>query len=159
MEHLRRLIDELESKRKNDAQRFKDMDPDLCMCCHAYGEDKRSLWVDCFYEVREVVPEAIEISGVEPEPKNHNRGYYLRICKSCRGRFLTMMGEWWKTGVDLRDTPKDHDGRDDYEPDPERNIPVRVNGAIVMMTREEWAERQRSTQPVTVQIQPHKETN
>jgi hypothetical protein len=142
MEMMTRIIEESKRRREADAQRFKDADMDLCMCCHAYGEDKRSLWVDCLYAVHEVVPEAIDLGGVEPSPKNHNHGYYLRICKSCRGRFLTMMGEWWKAGVDRRDIPKDHDGHNEFEPDPERNIPVRVNGAIVLMTRAEWAERQ-----------------
>lgn len=146
MEHLKQMIEEAKRRRQEDAHRFKDSDSDLCMCCHAYGEDKRSLWVDCFYEVREVVPEAIEINGVEPKPERHQGGYYLRICKACRGRLLTMLGEWWRTGVDRRDIPKDHDGHDEFEPDPERNIPVRVNGAIVMLTREEWDQRQSQPQ-------------
>lgn len=142
MEMMTRMIEESKRRREVDAQRFKDADMDLCMCCHAYGEDKRSLWVDCLYAVHEVVPEAIDLSGVEPEPKNHNHGYYLRICKACRGRFLTMMGEWWKAGVGRRDIPKDHDGHDEYQDDAERNIPCRINGAIVMLTREEWDQRQ-----------------
>ncbi len=142
MNQLTEIIERSKRRRIEDAERFKALDSDLCMCCHAYGSDKRSLWVDCFYEVREVVPEAIEISGVDPKPGSHQSGYYLRICKACRGRFLSMMGEWWKAGLDRRDTAKDHDGHDEYEPDPERNIPIRVNGAIVMLTRAEWDARQ-----------------
>lgn len=142
MENLKRLIDESQARAEKDAERFAQQDHDLCMCCHAYGEDKRSLWIDCIYAVDEVVPEAINIGAVEPKPENHKRGYYLRICKTCRGRFLGMMGEWWAAGVARRDVPKDHDGRE--EAAAERNIPVRVNGAIVMMTEVEYFARERA---------------
>ena len=142
MENLARVIAETEERRAQDAARFAAVDNDLCMCCHAYGEDKRSLWIDCLYAVHEVVPEAIDISAVEPKPADHQDGYYLRICKSCRGRLLAMMGEWWQAGVDRRrNVQKAHDGRDEIN-DPERNIPVRINGAIAMLTRAEWDARE-----------------
>ena len=141
------MLDESNRKHESDAKRFAEQDHDLCICCHAYGEDKRSLWVDCLYAVKEVVPDAIDINEVEPKPENHQRGFYLRICKACRGRFLGMMGDWWKDGVKRRELPKDHDGHDEYEDDPERNIPLRVNGAIVMLTREEWDQRETNRAP------------
>lgn len=141
LDHFEIMVSEMAERIKRDAVRFAESDDDLCMCCHAYGEDKRSLWIDCFYAVDEVIPEAINISGVDPSPTNHQRGYYLRICKSCRARFLGMMDTWWKDGVARRDIPKDHDGDIECETDPDRNIPVRIHGAVAMLTPAEWDER------------------
>ncbi len=148
MDFLEKMIADSKRQREQDALRFKELDSELCMCCHAYGEDKRSIWIDCFYEIKEVVPDAIDISGVEPLPENHKRGYYLRVCKSCRSRFLGKMQDWWEEGVDLRDLSKDHDGHAEDQ-DPTRNIPTRVNGALVMLTREEWDTRNPGREPVT----------
>lgn len=139
LDHLRKMLDESAARRKADAQRFKGHDEQLCMLCWAYGADKRSLFVSCFYAVHEAVPEAIDLS--ECEPKFKDRGYYLRLCKSCRGAFLGHMREWANKCRSLRDTPKDHDGNVDSD-NPEANIPVRIDGAVVMLTREQWDKRQ-----------------
>ena len=124
-----------QERRKADAKRFRESDDNLCMLCHAYGEDKRSLFISCFYAVEEAVPEAIDLFDCGKHLSD--RGYYLRICKSCRARFLGMLREWRNECVSLRDLPKDHDGIIEGE-DPDRNIPVRVNGITVMMTKDEY---------------------
>jgi len=79
MNNLQKLIKEVQFRRKEDAKRFEQLDEDLCMCCHAYGADKRSLWLDCFYDIKEVIPDMIEIGDVEPKPEKHQKGYYVRI--------------------------------------------------------------------------------
>jgi len=137
MDSLEEMLRKEQESRAEDAKKFADLNGDICMCCGAQGEDKRSLFIDCFYKVKEVVPDALDISEVEPKLPHHKQGYYLRICKACRGRFLSMMGEWWKEGIEFRGLPMDHDGNLEND-DPERNIPVRVNGAIKMLTRKEW---------------------
>lgn len=143
LDYLDNMFKDMESRRISDAKKFAESDKDLCMCCHAYGEDKRSLWIDCFYAVNEVIPEAIELSThIDPQPENHTRGYYLRICKNCRARLLGMLGTWWQEGVARRELEKDHDGNVE-ETDPDRNIAVRENGIVKMITREEWDERER----------------
>jgi hypothetical protein len=91
-----------------DAKRFKELDGDLCQLCNAYGADKRSLILACFYDVTEVVPEAIDLTDVAGALKG--RGYYLRLCKSCRGRLLGMLKGWRNECIALRGLPKDHDG-------------------------------------------------
>ena len=53
--------------------------------------------------------------------------YDVTCCKSCRGEFLNMFGQWARGK--LRERRQDDD---------EANIPVRVNGATVMMTRAEF---------------------
>ena len=106
----------------------KKIDTDLCVICFAHGNDKRFLRIRCFYAVDEVVSEL-----------KFNKGFYEGwICKACRGALLGAMKEWRDKRVALRDTPKDHDGNV-LEEDWTRNIPVRVNGAIIMMNEEEFA--------------------
>jgi len=120
---LEDILARVEERRQQDAIRFKERNEDLCMLCHAYGEDKRSLFISCFYAVEEAVPEAIDLSGCGKEWED--RGYYLRICKSCRARLLGMLREWRNECVSFRDLPKDHDGGIEDD-DPERNIPMKL---------------------------------
>lgn len=127
-------IYELES----DAKAYKENDGDKCQVCHAYGEDKRNLIVKCFYEIKEVVPEALNLREADVDEALRDF-YYLRICKSCRGDFLGKMKEWRDARVALQDTPKDHDGcLLEIDEDPERNIPIRANGVTKMITKDEW---------------------
>lgn len=134
---LEALLAERKATRDAGAQAYRDHDEDLCMLCHAHGEDKRSLRIECFYAVDEVVPEALDLSLVEGEG-----GYYLRICKSCRGALLDRLAEWREERVALRSALKDHDG---YLLDESRaEIPLRQNGRIVYVTRQEYAAWQRA---------------
>lgn len=134
-------VEDLQAKRAADAQRWEEQDSDLCQLCHAYGADKRSLLISCFYVIKEVIPEAIDLHAVANEHVK-GRGYYLRICKSCRGRLLGMLETWRNECVALRDVPKDHDGYPDGE-DTDGLIPMRVNGVTVMLTPEGYERRQR----------------
>jgi len=134
---ISRLVREADERRQRDAQRFADIDHDLCMLCGAYGADKRSLFIDCFYAVHEVVPEAIDLYDVKPRLER-GHGYYLLICKSCRGRLLSALAAWRAECVALLGKPKDHDGYlDDCEDG--KNVPVRVNGITVMMDDADYA--------------------
>lgn len=127
-----------DERRLRDAERLQQLDGDLCQLCEAYGPDKRSLFLDCFYAVHEVVPEAIDLLLVEKQnDSKHASGYYLRICKSCRGRLLDLLRHWRDDCVSLRGVPKNHDGGLEDEREG-ANIPVRLNGRIVMMTMDEY---------------------
>ena len=127
-----KMIAEMEARRAADAKRYEGADEALCMICWAYGNDKRSLFLSCFYAVHEAIPEAIDLASCGEKLKD--RGYYLRICKSCRASLLDHLRRWADERRTLRDTPKDHDGHIDYA-NPEANIPVRIDGAIVMLNR------------------------
>jgi len=37
-----------------DDKRFEEHDEALCMLCGAYGNDKRSLLISCFYDISEL---------------------------------------------------------------------------------------------------------
>lgn len=128
---MKKLLQEMaakEVKRVVDRNKYGSLDMDKCMLCGAQGEDKRSLKIDCFYDVCEVVPEMLDMG---------KDGYYLRICKACRGALLTKLGEWRYERKSLWNVFKDNDGNVE-ENDPSRNIPVRVNGAIKMLNEKEW---------------------
>jgi len=106
------IINQIRKRREVDKKRFEEHDDNLCMLCDAYGKDKHSLFISCFYEVSEVVPEAINLFGVE---KFKNRGYFLRICKNCRGELLNKLGEWRNEMIARREVPKDRDGYNKYD--------------------------------------------
>lgn len=148
LQGLENWLDRSKKRRERDAKLYAESDSDLCMLCHAYGADKRTWWVSCFYAIHEVVPEALDTFAVPEEQKKHS-GYFLWLCKSCRGRFLDMLGKWRSSCVALRDETKDHDGyicyEDDDMPYNPANIPVRINGRIVMLdanSYEVWKQSQ-----------------
>ena len=134
MKTIQEMIEDIKRKRVEEAKHFEELDVKLCMLCHAYGADKRSLFIDCFYDIQEIVPEALDITDVKEPPRG---GYYLRICKNCRGNLLGRLGMWRDERIARRNLPKDHDGDQlDEDIDPNKNIPVRINGTIVMMDEE-----------------------
>jgi len=134
MKEIRDILEQTRKRNEDDAQRFEALDLDQCMLCHARGADKRSLIIDCGYDISEVIPDAIKLHLVEGL---EGRGWYLRICKSCRAALLELLGTWWNGRVRLRGVPKDHDGHvlDEYV---DAYIPVRQHGATTMMTLPEW---------------------
>jgi ferredoxin len=135
---LKEMLDAKTARRKVDMEKYETIDDDLCMLCGAYGADKRNLVMRCFYDIKEVLPEALDLSK-HPDVK----AFFIRICKSCRARFLGHLSDWRKECLALRDVEKDHDGGvwadEGYDlPETERNIPVRVHGATTMMNLKEY---------------------
>src|SRR5690606_30505704 len=104
--------------------------------CHAEGKDKRFLTMSCGYAVDEMVPEMKRLDR-DAYP-NMWAPFGINLCKSCRARLLGHMQQWRDECVALRGRPKDHDGHLEDEYDPDRNIPVRVNGVTQMMTADEY---------------------
>lgn len=131
MNSLKQLINHTEQRRELDKQRFEQLDQGQCQLCLASGCDKRSLVIDCFYAIGEVIDEAIDLHEVENGL--NGRGYYLRICKNCRGEFLAHLRQWADEARKRRGSLMDDDGHPEDDI-PEKNIPVRVDGRIVMMT-------------------------
>lgn len=137
-------LEDLKKQREADAEKFRTCDDDLCMICHAYGADKRSLFISMFYQLKEVAPEFIELFAVE---EFKDRGYYLRLCKSCRGAVMSALREAFNLRRRLRGTLLDHDGyRMDEEYIDGYNIPVRVDGVVVMMDQYQYEEYKRKHQ-------------
>lgn len=135
------ILKESAERRERDAKRFAEMDTDLCMLCHAYGDDKRGLFIRCGYAVYEAVAEALDVTNV-PAFEPIKGGYFLNICKHCRAELLIHMHTWADDMRRRRDVPKDHDGSDDSDYDAAL-IPVRMNGVTVMLTESQFEEYQR----------------
>lgn len=131
-------IKEREDRRKADAAKFAALDLQECQLCGAYGDDKRSFIARCFYDMQEAVGEFIDLSEVDGELKGQS--FFLRICKDCRARMLSALGVWAVECRAKRGKPMSHDGQLENARE-DANIPVRVNGAIRMLTREEWDSR------------------
>ena len=135
MSNLTDHFNEIDEKAARDAKLFEEHDRDLCMLCHAYGADKRSLFIRCGYRIDEIVPEFLDLHKTVSS-KLH---YYINICKSCRGALLDMLVDWREERVALRSVAKDHDGELEWQP-ADANVPMRVNGRTVMMTMEQAKE-------------------
>jgi len=138
LETFQQMITKMIARRERDATRFRDSDGDLCMLCGAYGDDKRGLVIDCGYDVTEMVPEALDLGNVGME--THKQGFYVRLCKTCRGELLDHLRSWRRDRVAMRDVPKNHDG---YPEDAPGWIAVRIDGISVMMSAEQYEEYQR----------------
>ena len=96
---------------ERNAKAYAEHDDRLCMLCGARGDDKRSLLISCFYNIHEVVPEAINVQGVSELNENGFKvGYYVRICKYCRGDLLDRLKAWRKESAGREAWAKDHDG-------------------------------------------------
>jgi hypothetical protein len=144
--HIHDMLEKSKARQRQDAERYANLDHDECQLCGVHGEDKRSLTVECFYAVHEAIPEAIDLflvnesdpsSGPLPDDQGSKQGYYLRICKECRGRFLGHLKTWAEESRAKRGKPMDHDGHI-QESNEEANIPIREFGAIRYVTQSEW---------------------
>lgn len=133
---LRKMADAREQRRAADAARYRGLDADKCQLCGAEGPDKRTLLMSCFYALEEAVPEFIDLTDTNLLVDNLGF-YYLRICKTCRGDLLGRLKQWGDERRARRGLPMDHDGGETDVED-ERCIPVRVDGATVMMTYKEY---------------------
>jgi len=142
-------------RQQRDAERYAQLDDDVCMVCGAVGLDRRTLLMRYFYELSEVAPEFLDLTLVDrvkspglPAPELGL--YYLRTCKSCRGEILGAIQAAITARRALRGLPLGPDGDVDLPvelEDPERNIPVRVLGRTIMLTRPEWDEFRRQQGP------------
>lgn len=140
MTTLEETLRKKDEDRASDAEKFNKLDDDLCMLCGAHGEDKRSLRMEYFYDLKEQVPEMLDLANLKPE----EGGFYLRTCKWCRGELLGLLRVWRETCVARRDFEKDHDGYITEEGAGDRNIPVRVDGRIMWMTLPEYEDYKRA---------------
>lgn len=132
MSHIHDLLERTKAQRTADAKAFAELDENLCMLCQAYGPDKRGFSISCGYEVKEVIPEALDLAYVE-----NLSGYYLRVCKGCRGALLEGLKKAADQRRGMRAEGLDSDG-ESLNLDYEEAIFVRINGANVCMTRDQF---------------------
>lgn len=113
-----------------------------CQKCKELGEDRRTLWMACFYEMMETglpfLKERIVVIDNTNPPEAEVLGYRdrlfytLRVCKGCRADWMQSIKDWF------------------YEEKPSESIPVgsgifiRELGKCKEITREEWDEMQKN---------------
>ena len=100
------------------------MSKEICQRCQEKDYDRRTLWMACFYEMKELgLP--LEERELECGEDKH-RFYLLRVCKDCRGDWLGAIKKWF--------------GERPVRESCGSGIFVRRNGATVEITEEEWNE-------------------
>ena len=103
-----------------------------CDLCHAEGPDMRTLGMFCCYQMNEIIPEMTNNQG------HTKQEYRMTVCKNCRGELLDSMAEWRRLAISRRAIDKDSDGEPLSSTNPDANIPVRVSGRNILMTRDEY---------------------
>lgn len=128
---------------------------EICQRCGEEGEDRRTLWMACFYAMSELnvpfeqaailgkwcgkkgdrtleglgltVPEWAEPTGEE----RHHSFFTLRVCKDCRAEWMAAIEKWFHS----------------FEPQREScgsGIFIRDKGRCIEITEAEWYERQKA---------------
>ncbi|GEM_PF-6950169 len=101
----------------------------LCQICNEEGHDRRTLRVQYLYDLSEIsgklTKEDVIIRFANGEEAK-STFWTIETCKNCRGIFLGALRHWTSGCVTQNDS------------DPDRNIPVRIDGRTVLMTTEEW---------------------
>ena len=104
---IQSMLERIDNEREIDRERWENLDWDTCQVCGSVGEDRRTLFIRCFYQLKEVSSLFIDLFHVE----NHkDGGYALRICKGCRSALLSKLAEWITEGGRLKYGNLDDDG-------------------------------------------------
>lgn len=141
---------------------------ETCQRCQSVGEDRRTLWMACFYAMHELsVPfEQASVHGVvcaktgeeelpmlkmtvpawaEPKGESRHHSFYtLRVCKRCRGEWMAAIERWFHE-------PPEGQDRDADEREPSAvgsGIFIRERGVTKEVSREEWDRRNPGRKPV-----------
>jgi len=111
-----------------------------CVRCDEEGEDRRTLWMACFYDMMELnIPFEKDQMYETSDPREEGTDFYtLRVCKDCRADWMRAIKFWWKNVVKTKST-----GTDFF---------VREFGAIKELNKEEVKEIVRKS------IEKNKET-
>jgi hypothetical protein len=112
-----------------------------CQRCKENGEDRRTLYMTCFYEMAELgLPfdnqDMFETSDPRENPVNF---YTLRVCKECRSEWLHAIQDWFNASLPGERFTACGSG-----------IYVRDFGANREVTDEEWRKMHPDHNPVRV---------
>lgn len=117
------------------------MSDTACALCKtedpAGGGDLRTLRIGCTYNLNEVSDLFVKQAAIIVHPVAEGSVppqnlYCMRICKDCRGDFMALLRQFIATQLETAVS------REVEELNPERNIPVRVDGRTMMLTEAEW---------------------
>lgn len=93
-----------------------------CQRCGDEEEDRRTLWMACFYAMEE-----LEIPFEKIKTGEGLKFYTLTVCKDCRASWMKAIKQWWE-GEEVRESCGS-------------GIFVREYGANIEITEEEFYKR------------------
>jgi len=141
--------EEAQTRREIAAERFAEHNRQSCMMCGAVGEDMRTIVVSSGWEMSALVEELIDLAEVDSPLQG--RGYYCRVCKSCRGDYLRSMKFWAQACRRKRGKALTNDGAvisgAQVGPGTEFSVPV-LQGGFVTWLREDDYEKYIDSQVV-----------
>lgn len=110
-----------------------------CQKCKKVDEDRRTLWMCCFYNMDELnLPfDRQEVFYPILGGTQSQNFYTLRVCKDCRAEWMSAIQTWFN----------------DQKPKKEScgsGIFIRRNGAIIEITEEEWNALQPNHNPTKI---------
>ncbi len=72
---------------------------ETCVRCKEEGEDRRTLYMSCFYDMSELnIPFEKEIFYETSDPRDTGKNFYsLRVCGNCRADWMRTIQYWWNT--------------------------------------------------------------
>lgn len=117
-------------------ERLSDSDDlEACQRCGEKGDDRRTLYHSCWYDMSELqLPFKridMRITGMDYE-----RSFFtLRVCKRCRSDWLTALAKWFHS------SPSELRGCGS-------GIFVRALGSTIELTENQWREINRDEDPV-----------
>lgn len=106
---------------------------EACDKCKEVNEDRRTLWMACFYEMNELkLPfnqETIIEGGIhDSHPNEKHKFYTLRVCKKCRSDWMQAIKNWFHAPLLRAESCGS-------------GIFIRENGINKEITLDEWNER------------------
>jgi hypothetical protein len=108
-----------------------------CARCKEVDEDRRTLWMACFYEMDELGLPFEKQTMINPDAHEWNKKqnfYLMRVCKQSRADWMAAIKKWFH----------------DYVPREQEScgsgIFVMRNGVPVEVTLDEWEELQANRQ-------------
>ena len=96
-----------------------------CARCNEEGDDLRTLWMACFYEMNELNIPFDKKQIIENGNFTHYF-YTLRVCKDCRSEWMAAISNWFKKPIKRESCGS--------------GIFIRRNGANIEVTEEELEE-------------------
>jgi len=119
---------------------------EICQKCKSRGEDRRTLWMACFYDMKELgIPfekETVIEGGVHDGHPNAKHSFFtLRVCKECRSDWMSAIQKWWMTPIHISASPG-------------TGIFIREFGKTTEISEEQWKERYPNIEPVRFKDEP-----
>lgn len=102
---------------------------ETCQRCKEEDDDRRTLWMSCFYDMDELgIPFEVKRMEWTVPPASHkgvtNDYFTLRVCKSCRADWMNQIRNWFNNVY--------------KRPSCGSGIYIKHFGDNIEITREEW---------------------